>query len=156
MDFGIQSRCWNQFPADAKGDCVRMFIARLFIKLKLERTHSKCLVVIELNKKLGCIHTMEYCVCVHAKLLQSCLTLCDPIDYSPPGSSVHGILQARTLEWLTMPSSRGTSQPRDRTQISCVSCIAGRCFTIEPQGKASGILQNNKNWANYHNMYPHI
>ena len=106
MDFGIQSRCWNQFPADAKGDCVRMFIARLFIKLKLERTHSKCLVVIELNKKLGCIHTMEYCVCVHAKLLQSCLTLCDPIDYSPPGSSVLGILQARILEWVTMPAHR--------------------------------------------------
>ena len=52
-------------------------------------------------------------VCVHAKLLQSCLTLCDPMDCSPPGSSVHGILQARILEWVAMPSSRGTSQPRD-------------------------------------------
>ena len=46
---------------------------------------------------------------VAAKLLQSCLTLCDPMDYSPPVSSVHGILQARLLEWVPMPSSRGSS-----------------------------------------------
>ena len=46
---------------------------------------------------------------VHAKSLQSCLTLCDPMGYSPPGSSVHGILQARILEWVVMPSSRGSS-----------------------------------------------
>ena len=44
---------------------------------------------------------------------QSCLTLCDPVDCSPPGSSVHGILQARILEWAAMPSSRESSQPRD-------------------------------------------
>ena len=48
----------------------------------------------------------------HAKLLQSCLTLHDPLDCSPPGSSVHGILQARILEWVAMPSSRGSSWPR--------------------------------------------
>ena len=58
---------------------------------------------------------------------QSCLTLCDPMDYSPPGSSVHGILQATILEWVAMPSSRGSSQPRDQTQISW---IAGKFFTI--------------------------
>ena len=46
---------------------------------------------------------------VHAKSLQSCLTLCDPMGYSPPGSSVHGILQARILEWVVMPSSKGSS-----------------------------------------------
>ena len=54
---------------------------------------------------------------------QSCLTLCDPMDCSPPGSSAHGILQARILEWVAMPSSRGYSQPRDRTPFSSVSCI---------------------------------
>ena len=48
---------------------------------------------------------------------QSCLTLCDPMDCSPPGSSVHEILQARILEWVAMPSSRGSSQPRARTQV---------------------------------------
>ena len=56
-----------------------------------------------------------------AQLLQSCLTLWDPVDCSLPGSSVHGILQARILEWVAVPSSRGPSQPRDRTYISCVS-----------------------------------
>ena len=48
-----------------------------------------------------------------AKSHQSCLTLCDPIDGSPPGSPVPGILQARTLEWVAMPSSRGSFQPKD-------------------------------------------
>ena len=50
---------------------------------------------------------------LHAESLQSYLTLCDPMDCSPPGSFVHGILQARTLEGVAMPSSRGSSQPRD-------------------------------------------
>ena len=63
---------------------------------------------------------------------QSCLTLCNPMGYSPPGSSVHGILQARILEGVAMPSSRGSSQPRDRTQVSH---IAGRFFMSEPLGK---------------------
>ena len=54
---------------------------------------------------------------------QSCPTLCDPIDCSPPGSSVHGTLQARILEWIATPSSRGPSRPKDRTCISYVSCI---------------------------------
>ena len=68
-------------------------------------------------------------VLVHAKSLQLCPTLCELVDCSPPGSSVHGILQARILEWIAMPSSRGPSQPRDRTCISCVSCLAGMFFT---------------------------
>ena len=58
---------------------------------------------------------------------QECLTLSDPMDYSPPGSSVLGILQARTLEWAAMPFPRGSSRPRDQTQVSC---IAGRFFTV--------------------------
>ena len=58
---------------------------------------------------------------------QSCLTLCNPMDRNPPGSSVHGILQARILEWVTIPFSRRSSWPRDQTQVSF---IAGRFFTI--------------------------
>jgi len=58
---------------------------------------------------------------------QSCLTLCNPLDYTPPGYSVPGILQARKLEWVAIPFSRGSSQPKDQTNVSC---IAGRCFTI--------------------------
>ena len=63
-------------------------------------------------------------VCLVAKL---CLTLCDPVDCSLTGSSVCGISQARMLEWVTMPSFRGCSQPRDQTQVSW---IAGRFFTV--------------------------
>ena len=53
-------------------------------------------------------------------IAHSCLTLCDPVDCSPPGSSVHEILQARILEWVAMPSSRGSSRPRGRTCLSCL------------------------------------
>ena len=56
--------------------------------------------------------------CMHAKSLQSCPTLCDPVDCSQPGSSVHGFLQARILEWIAMPSSRGSSRPRNWTHVS--------------------------------------
>ena len=66
------------------------------------------------------------CVCV-CWVAQLCLTLCDPMDCSPPGSSVHGIVQAKILEWVAIPSSRGSSQPRNQTQVSC---IAGEFFTI--------------------------
>ena len=68
-------------------------------------------------------------VCVCAKLLQSCLTLCDPMDYSLPGFSVLGILQARILEWVAMPCSRGSSQPRDGTCVSLSPALSGRFFT---------------------------
>ena len=61
------------------------------------------------------------------KVSQSCPTLCDPMDCNLPGSSVHGILQARTLERVAVSFSRESSQPRDRTQVSC---IAGGFFTI--------------------------
>ena len=64
-----------------------------------------------------------------AKLPQSCPTLFDPMDYSPPGSSAHGILQARILEQVAMPSSRGSSQLRDRTGVSFTSpAFAGGFF----------------------------
>ena len=58
---------------------------------------------------------------------QLCPTLCDPMDWSLPGSSVQGILQARILEWVAISFSRGSSQPRDETQVSR---ITGRFFTI--------------------------
>ena len=71
-----------------------------------------------------------------AKLLQSYPTLWDPTDYSPPASSVHGILEARTLEWVVTPFSRGSSWPRDQTLISYISCIGRWMFPItEPPGK---------------------
>ena len=61
-----------------------------------------------------------------------CLTLCDPTDCSPLGSSVHGILQARTLEWVAISFSRGSSRPRDWI---CISYISGGFFTSESPGE---------------------
>ena len=64
---------------------------------------------------------------VWSEFAQSCLTLCDPVDCSPPGCSVHGSLQARIMEWVVISFSRGSSRPRDQTQVSC---IAGRRFNL--------------------------
>ena len=64
-------------------------------------------------------------VCVHTQLLQSCTTLCNPTDCSPPGSSGH---PGKNLEWVVMPSFRGSFQPNDRTHVYCVSFLAGGFF----------------------------
>ena len=74
------------------------------------------------------------------KVAQLSPTLCDPMDCSPPGSSVHGILQARVLEWVAMPFSRGSSQLRDRTQVSC---IAGDFFTVWAAREACQVLEKS-------------
>ena len=80
--------------------------------------------------------------CMPAKSLLSCPTLCDPMDCSPPGSSVHGILQARILEWVATPSSGGSSQPRDRTCVSYVSCIGRRVlYHLERPGSQQFLLE---------------
>ena len=71
---------------------------------------------------------------------QSCLTLCDYLNCSLPGSSVHGILQARILEWVAIPFSRGSSQPRNQTEVSW---IAGRFFTTEPPEKPRNMIYHH-------------
>ena len=73
------------------------------------------------------------------KVSQLCLTLCGPMDYT-----VHGILQARILEWVAVPFSRGSSQPRDRTQVSH---IAGGFFTRQATRKAIVL------WYTYGQMF---
>ena len=77
---------------------------------------------------------------MHAKLLQSCPTLCNAMAWSLPGSSVHGILQARILEWIAMLSSRGSSWSRYQNCTSYNACIADRFFTTEPPGKPTVII----------------
>ena len=88
--------------------------------------------------------------------------LCDPVDCSLPHSSVHGILQARILEWFAMPSSRRSSRPRDRTQLSCT---AGRLFTTEPPYTSVKYVYVNPNFPinstflsplGVHTFVPHI
>ena len=66
-----------------------------------------------------------------------CQTLCDPVGYNLPGSSIHGILQVRVLEWVAISFSRESSRPKDRTRVSC---IAGRHFTIWDTREARWIL----------------
>ena len=71
----------------------------------------------------GWLFLQLFHVLCSARLPQPRPVLCDPMDCSPPGSLVHGILQTRILEWVAVPSSRGSSWPRDRTHVSYVSCI---------------------------------
>ena len=86
---------------------------------------------------------LTFGVCVYVLVTQLCLTLCNPMDCSPLGSSVHGILQARILGWVAMPYSRGSSPPSDQT---CISSIVGRFFTHwttweswrKPEGETKG------------------
>ena len=89
-----------------------------------------------------------------SEVVQLYSTLCDPKDCSPPGSSIHGIFQTRILEWVAISFSRGSSQPRDRTQVSR---IAGRLFTIcaTKEGNAgleeaqAGIKMSRRNINNH-------
>ena len=77
-------------------------------------------------------------------VVQSCPTLCDPVGYNLPGFSVHGILQARILDWVAIPFSRGSSWSRDWTWVSC---IAGRFFTTwATQGNHWSLFQFCKSW----------
>ena len=99
---------------------------------------------LEISLTYACVHTHTHTqththththMCVHAQSLQLCLNICDPMDCSPPGSSVHGILQTRILKWVAMLSSRGSSQPND--QMSLMSpALAGRFFTTSTTWEA--------------------
>ena len=77
---------------------------------------------------------------VHAYLFQSCPTLCDPTDCSPPASSVHGLLQARILQW-------GSSKPRDGTSVFTTPAFAGGFFTAEPHEAQPSLMTQNKSNA---------
>ena len=78
------------------------------------------------------------CACVCVLITQSCPTLCHPMDRTSPGLSVNGILQIRVLEWVSNPSSRGSSQPRVWIRVSC---IAGRFLTIWATGGAWSVIE---------------
>ena len=87
----------------------------------------KCWVLIIGNSRPPCT-----CICYCCLVAKSCLTLCDPMDCGPPGSSIHGISQARLLEWVAVSVSRGSSQPRDWAHVSWIGRQilyqwAGRC-----------------------------
>ena len=137
----VQQFSWNIFSSDC---CKHWLISRV-LQMFLQTIFDSVLVAF-MKKKVGeptahhpristslsllsphsnsaiQISVSYCCVCVHAKLLQLCLTLCDPMYCSPLGFSVHGILQARILEWVAMPSFRGSSWPTKQTSVSYVSC----------------------------------
>ena len=82
---------------------------------------------------------------------QSCPTVCDPMDCSPSGSSVHGILQAKTLQWVAVSYSRGSSWSRDWTHSSCTSCISRwilyYCTTQETLEREENLCQDWEGWC---------
>ena len=110
-----------------------------------------------LSKKVYCLlgqfRDSVHCFLIHCQVFshsflfmgfsQSCPTLCDPMDCSLPGSSIHGIFQARILEWVAISFSRRSSRPRDWTQVSC---NAGRCFTIWATREVQG--SKGRAWTN--------
>ena len=110
--------------------------ANLYILSNSDTWYGKTFVfcrVLNMNK-----HSLQF-----SSVAQSCPTLCDPMNCSSPGSSVHGILQARTLEWVAIPFFGGSSQPRDQ---AWVSRIAGRVFTVWATREAFILLKNRSNY----------
>ena len=89
----------------------------------------------DLNNCLIPCHLILVQLCTCASSLNLCPTLCDPVDCSLPGSSIHGILQARILEWVAIPFSRGSSQLRDRTHVSCFLHWQVGSLPLAPPGK---------------------
>ena len=85
------------------------------------------------------------------EVAQSCPTLCDPMDYSLPGSSIHGILQARILESVAISSSRGSSWPRDWTHVSYVSWISRQILYCRATAESCTRMASYKHLQNTHN-----
>ena len=98
--------------------CFPIHLLSKFWRIWSKKDHGKNNLIVKLWEN-ACIPLPM----LHAQSLQSCPTLCNPMDCSSPGSSVHRILQLRIQEWVTMPSSRGSSWPRDQPHLSYVSCI---------------------------------
>ena len=89
------------------------------------------------NAKEMCMLIKHTQIALHACVLSHfrCVQPCDPMDCSPPGSSIHEILQARIPEWVAMPSSRGSSQPRDGTRVFCLLHWQLGSLPLAPPGK---------------------
>ena len=115
MEFSRQES-WSGLPFPSPGDLPHPGIQPGYLALQADSLLSEP----PGGSELAALHTAP--AYLHAKLLQSCLTLWDPVEHSPPGSPIHEILQ-RTLEWVAISSSRGSSRPRFHTRVSYVSCI---------------------------------
>ena len=113
-----QNQGQNQYLRASLKDIIMTFLRIKWLLLKSQNTCPAF-----------SIHPRETCCCLVAK---SCPTLCDPMECSPPGSTLHGISQARTLEQVAISFSRGSSQSRDQARVSC---LAGGFFTTGPPEK---------------------
>ena len=99
-----------------------------FAQYVVTHTHCAGSYVSAISNFLKKFHTVSYSNGEsESEVAQSCPTLCDPVGCSLPGSSIHGIPQARVLVWVAISFSRGSSKPRNRTQVSR---IGGRCFNL--------------------------
>ena len=114
--------------------CNFHFIIFLWFKwiiLQVLLVYTQCIVSIIVQTRIYLIsyyQSLKNMLCY----TQSCPTLCNPMDYSTPGSSVRGIFQARILEWVTISSSRGSPWPRDQTRVSCIGrWVLYHCTTQE-------------------------
>ena len=114
------------------GDCGLSFQLWHWVVSSLTRDLVSLMPEVILSVKCYISHR----VIIYFKLLFAHLILSNPMDWSPPGSSIHRIFQAGILEWVAIPSSVGSSWSRDRTLVSCISCIAGGFFTTESPGKS--------------------
>ena len=123
--------------------CIDLHSSSICNRAKLEMTR----VFFSDNFKQTMIHPYSgMCTCACCAQSLSCVQPCNPMDCSPPGSSVHGIFQARILEWVGISYSRGSSWPRDGT---CTSCLAGGFFTAETPAKPTTLLSNKKKKPEY-------
>ena len=150
-DLFLSGRVWQKWWNSHF--CVTLHCVRLCLRLKSE------ILLLALKSKVPCVKGLwedhmagicggvsrswehplsNACVC---SVTQLCLTICDPMDCSLPGFSVHGIFLARILERVAISFSRGSSQSRDWTHTSCT---AGKFFTDKPPGKSSYLIASRK------------
>ena len=130
------SPLWENYGTSSKKKCAHALIHTHTSHIQTYSKHiSQTLHII--SRVQGPPNMVDIChlFCLKqrlcAKSLQSCSILYNPMDCSPPGSSVHGILQAKTVEWVAIPSSRGSSWPRDWTRVSCICRPPGKANLFE-------------------------
>ena len=107
---------------------------------KAGQTFFQIVLTISAISILVLVHVILLSACARAKLFQSCPALCDSTDCSTAGSSVHGILQARILEWVALPFSRGSSQPWIEPTSLTSPVLAGGFFTTSTTWEAPGTV----------------
>ena len=116
------TRDWTRTPCIGRGG-LSHWTTREVPLVKVEDFHSGIWGDSQMKTSSGHMEYRDFPLCLR---VFSCVWPWDPVDCSPPGSSTHGILQARTLEWGAMPSFKGASRPRDQTQVSYISCNSRR------------------------------